>query len=53
MNDETFKNGIFIVSCNDGSLTLRSGSFIQNALEGINKLTIKKFASVSDLNTCY
>ena len=52
MNDENIKNNTFLVSCDDGSLILRSGRFIKNALGDIINLTVKTFAFVSDMNLC-
>ena len=53
VNVKNIKNDNFIVSSDDGSIRYRSGRFIRNALGDINKLTIKTFAKVSDLNVCY
>ena len=52
VNGENIKNDNFIVSSDDGPLTLRSGNIFRNALGEINKLTIKIFAIVSDSNIC-
>ena len=53
MNGENVKNNDFIVSSDYGSIKHRWGKFIRNALGDINKLTVKVFANVSDLNLCY
>ena len=53
VNGENIKNDNFIVSCDNGSLTLRSGGLFRIVLGEINKSTIKNFAKVSDLNICY
>ena len=53
VNGKVIKNCNFIVSSDDRSIKYRSGRFNRNALGDINKLTIKIFANVSDLNICY
>ena len=45
-------NKIFTVSSDDDVLKLKSVRFFKNALGDINKLAVKIFANVSDLNIC-
>ena len=47
------KNDNFVVSSDDDVLKLISERFIRIALGDINKITVRIFANVSDLNICY
>ena len=53
VNGENVKNDNIIVSSEDGALRFKSGRYFRIALRDINKLTVKFFSNVSDLNLSY